>query len=190
MARSYIIPEEVDEVRVAKVVDNTIDVLMASNEVAEWYMLGPKWLPIVSQHPNPLERMRPVAEHGFSALIKVNRGGLTSTALFDTRVSQSGLLNNLDALEIKAPDLQAIILSHGHADHSLGLPGLVQRLGARNLPLVLHPDAYLGRKIVLPDGHELQVPAPRKADFQREYIKVIEETDPSMLVDRGYHGLR
>ena len=51
MARSYIIPEEVDEVRVAKVVDNTIDVLMASTEVAEWYMLGPKWLPIVSQHP-------------------------------------------------------------------------------------------------------------------------------------------
>ena len=185
MAQSYIIPAEVDEVRVTTVVDGVIDVLMAGTDVAERYMLGPKWLPVVGSNPNPLGNMHLVAEHGFSALIKVNRGGATSTVLFDTGVSRSGLLNNLDALEIRAPDLQAIILSHGHADHSLGLPGLVQRLGARNLPLVLHPDAYLDRKIVLPDGHELQLPAPRKADFQREYIEVIEETGPSMLVDGG-----
>ena len=185
MTQSHIIPAEVDEVRVTTVVDGVIDVLMAGSEVAERYMLGPKWLPAVGSNPNPLGSMHLVAEHGFSALIKVNRGGSTSTVLFDTGVSQSGLLNNLDALEIKAPDLQAIILSHGHADHSLGLPGLVQRLGARNLPLVLHPDAYLDRKIVLPDGHEVQVPAPRKADFQREYIEIIEATGPSMLVDGG-----
>ncbi|NIT04191.1 MBL fold metallo-hydrolase, partial [Candidatus Saccharibacteria bacterium] len=43
----------------------------------------------------------------------------------------------------------AIILSHGHADHTLGLPGIVERLGTRNMPLVLHPDAYLERKLVL-----------------------------------------
>ena len=180
MAQSHIIPVEVDEVRVTTVVDGVIDVLMAGTEVAERYMLGPKWLPVVGASPNPLGSMHLVAEHGFSALIKVNRGGSTSTALFDTGVSQSGLLNNLDALEIKAHDLQAIILSHGHADHSLGLPGLVQRLGARNLPLVLHPDAYLDRRIVLPDGHELQVPAPRKSDFQRDYTGL----------HRGYRGDR
>lgn len=185
MAESHIIPAELDEVRVTTVVDGVIDVLMASNDVAERYMLGPKWLPVVGSNPNPMESMHLMAEHGFSALIRVNRGGSTSTVLFDTGVSQAGLLNNLDALEIKAPDLQAIILSHGHADHSLGLPGLVQRLGVRNLPLVLHPDAYLDRKIVLPDGHEFQVPAPRKADFQKENIEIIEETGPSMVVDGG-----
>ncbi len=48
MTQSYIIPAEVDEVRVTTVVDNTIDVLMASTDVAERYMLGPKWLPTVS----------------------------------------------------------------------------------------------------------------------------------------------
>ena len=35
MAQSYVTPVEVDEVRVTTVVDNTIDVLMASTEVAE-----------------------------------------------------------------------------------------------------------------------------------------------------------
>ncbi len=98
MAQSHIIPVEVDEVRVTTVVDGVIYVLMAGTEVAERYMLEPKWLPVVGTSPNPLGSMHLVAEHGFSALIKVNRGGSTSTALFDTGVSQSGLLNNLDAL--------------------------------------------------------------------------------------------
>ena len=87
MPQSYVIPVAVDDVRVTTVMDNTIDVLLASTDVAERYMLGPKWLTIVSALPNPLERMRPVAEHGFFALIKVMRGGLTSTVLFDTGVS-------------------------------------------------------------------------------------------------------
>ncbi len=80
-------------------------------------------------------------------------------------------------------DIQAIILSHGHADHAMGLPGLVDRLGTRNLPLVLHPDAYLKRKLVLPNGAEIGIPAPKVEDFRREYIEVIEEVGPSMLVD-------
>ncbi len=185
MAQPRITPMEVAEVRVTTVVENTIDVLMASTDVAQRYILSPKWLPIVSAFPNPLERALPVAEHGFSALIQVKRGEVTSTVLFDTGVSKAGLLHNMDVLEIRAADLQAIILSHGHADHALGLPGLVERLGTRNLPLVLHPDAYLDRKIVLPDGYEVQLPAPKKADFQRETIEIIEETGPSMLVDRG-----
>ena len=50
ISASYIAPIEVDEVRVTTVVDNTIDVLMVSTDVAERYMLGPKWLSIVSQH--------------------------------------------------------------------------------------------------------------------------------------------
>ncbi len=62
MAQSLITPLEVDEARVTTVVDNTIDVLMASSEVAERYILGPKWLPIVSALPNPLERQRAIAE--------------------------------------------------------------------------------------------------------------------------------
>ena len=182
MAQPYVTPVEVDEVRVTTIVDNSIDVLMASTEVAERYLMGPEWLPVMAGRANPFEPQPAIAEHGFSALIRVKRGDSTSTVLFDTGVSKKGLLHNLDALEINTPDLQAIILSHGHADHAMGLPGLLDRLGSTSMPLILHPGAYLDRKIVLPNGLELQIPAPKKADFQREYIEVIEETGP---VDAG-----
>lgn len=89
----------------------------------------------------------------------------------------------MDAREIAARDVQAIILSHGHADHAMGLPGLIDRLGTRGLPLVLHPDAYLERRVVLPNGEVLSIPPPKKSDLQRENIEIVEEVGPSMLVD-------
>ena len=59
----------------------------------------------------------------------------------------------------------------------------MHRLGPRSTPLVLHPEAYLDRKVVLPNGYELQIPAPKKSDFTWDHIDVIEETGPSMLVE-------
>lgn len=163
----------VDAVQVRLIMDNAIDWLMAGSAVARRLPLG----------TNPFERPQPIAEHGFSALLAVTQGDKTGTVLFDTGVSRRGILYNLDVMEINAQDIQAIVLSHGHADHAMGLPGLIDRLGSRHLPLVLHPDAYLERRVVLPTGEPLHIPPPRKSDLQRENIEIIEEVGPSMLVD-------
>lgn len=165
--------QPVDEVQVTVVMDNSIDLLMSGTEVARRLPLG----------PNPFERPLPMAEHGFSVLIRVRQGERRGAVLFDTGVSQRGLLHNLDALEVNLADLQAIVLSHGHADHALGLPGLVERLGTRSLPLVLHPDSFLERKLVLPNGFEVGLPPPRRADLRHENIEMIEEVGPSLLLD-------
>lgn len=164
---------EVDEVRIRTIMDNNVDALMASSDVARRLRLG----------PNPFEHPQPVAQHGFSVLIEARRGADRGTVLFDTGVSREGILHNLDVMEIRASEIQAIILSHGHADHALGLSGLIDRLGERRLPLVLHPDAYLERKLVLPNGEEVRIPPPRQTDLRRESIEVIEEIGPSMLID-------
>lgn len=79
---------EVDDVRITLVTDNSIDMLMASTDVARRLPLG----------PNPFDRPVPIAEHGFSALIRVQRGDKQGTVLFDTGLSRHGLLDNLDAL--------------------------------------------------------------------------------------------
>ena len=164
---------EVDAVSITLLMDNSIDILMAGSEVAQRFPL----------RTDLFEHRQPLAEHGFSALIRVTQGQKTATVLFDTGVTRQGILHNIDALEINLHDVQAIILSHGHADHAMGLPGLVERLGSRHLPLVLHPDAYLERRLVLPNGTTLSLPAPKLADLRREDIEVIEEVGPSMLVD-------
>jgi 7,8-dihydropterin-6-yl-methyl-4-(beta-D-ribofuranosyl)aminobenzene 5'-phosphate synthase len=166
-------PEAVDQASISIVMDNSIDILMANTEVANRFPLG----------PNPFERPQPMAEHGYSVLIRTRLGDEQAEVLFDAGLSRRGILYNLDALEISLKEVQAIILSHGHADHALGLPGVVERLGIRNMPLILHPDAYLERKLVLPNGDEIGIPAPKLTDFRRENIEIVEEVGPSMLVD-------
>ncbi len=173
MAQQVIPLREVDEVRVSIVMDNAIDVLMAGSEVA-------RRLPL---RADSFSRPAPRAEHGFSALLDVRSGERSGRVLFDTGVSRDGILHNMSVMEIEPGEIRAIVLSHGHADHTLGLGGLLDRLGARRLPLVLHPDAYLERKIVLPTGMEIQLPPPKQADLRREGVEVIEEVGPSMLLD-------
>jgi 7,8-dihydropterin-6-yl-methyl-4-(beta-D-ribofuranosyl)aminobenzene 5'-phosphate synthase len=173
----------VDEAQITLIVDNSIDLLMPSSQIAQRFMFSQKWLEKFQAKANMLGGPLPYAEHGFSALISVRQGSKQGTVLFDTGISPKGTLWNLDALEIDLKSIQAIVLSHGHPDHVLGLPGVFERLGSRNMPLVLHPDAYLDRKLVLPDGVELNLPAPKKQDLRRETIEVIESVGSSMLLD-------
>lgn len=173
----------VDEVKITLVMDNSLDLLIPSSEIAQRYLFSPRWLKQFKAKPNVFAPPLPYAEHGFSALISVRSADKQGNILFDTGVSKKGILWNMDALQIDLADIQAIILSHGHADHAMGLPGFIERLGSRNVPLVLHPDAYLDRKLVLPNGTELSLPAPKKEDLRRENIELIESIGPSMLVD-------
>ena len=183
MTHSTISLPEVNEVKITLVMDNSLDLLIPSSEIAERFIFSDRWLAKFSANPNAFDRPLPYAEHGFSALLTVKNGNKKGSVLFDTGVTRNGLLWNMDALEINFADIQAIILSHGHADHAMGLPGFIERLGSRNLPLVLHPDAYLDRKLILPNGLELSLPAPKKEDYRRDNIEVIESVGPSMLVN-------
>jgi 7,8-dihydropterin-6-yl-methyl-4-(beta-D-ribofuranosyl)aminobenzene 5'-phosphate synthase len=164
---------EVDSVNVSILCDNSVDILMVGSAVARRFKLRND----LFEHPLP------IAEHGFSALIEVQKGESSGKLMFDTGVSKQGILYNMDAMEIDAHDVQAIILSHGHPDHAMGLPGLVERLGRMRMPLILHPDAFLQRRLVLPSGMELQWPPPNKADLRRMGVEIVEEVGPSMMVD-------
>jgi 7,8-dihydropterin-6-yl-methyl-4-(beta-D-ribofuranosyl)aminobenzene 5'-phosphate synthase len=70
---------------------------------------------------------------GFAALIE-HRG---HALLFDTGANPQILLANLDSLGIDLRRVEAIAISHGHGDHTFGLPGVVER-GVR-VPLYALP---------------------------------------------------
>src|SRR5262249_19026078 len=47
----------------------------------------------------------------------------------------------------------------------------------------LHPDAYLERRLVLPDGQTIGLPPPQRSDLRSANIDVIEEVGPSLVVE-------
>lgn len=78
-------------------------------------------------------------EHGLAVLIETG----TNKILFDT--GQSDLvIYNLGLLGVHPRDLDAIVLSHGHYDHTGGLPAVLAMAGKR-LPVFSHPDIFTSR---------------------------------------------
>ena len=162
----------VDSVDVTILVDNVSDALLAPTPVARRPRLS-----------LDNDRDQLLAEHGYSLLLTVETAGSRETILYDAGFTRTTALHNLDVLQQPVGDLRAIVLSHGHADHHGGLAGMVARIGRSGLPLILHPDAWLDRKIVFPDGTEVAAPPPNRMDLDREGVEVIEERGPTLLLD-------
>ncbi|HKV59472.1 MAG TPA: MBL fold metallo-hydrolase, partial [Ktedonobacteraceae bacterium] len=163
----------VDGVEITTIMDNSFDLLMASTAVAHRYPV----------QKDTFTRPQLRAEHGVSTLITVINQGRRETILFDTGVSPDGALHNTEVLGIHLDEIQAIVLSHGHTDHTQGLDGFLDRLGKRRLPILLHPDAFLKRRLVINDDKVVDLPPPSLHDLEREGIELLVERGPSFLVN-------
>lgn len=78
---------------------------------------------------NSVHRNNLLAEHGLSFLVDcINTKGKHFSFLFDTGASSKAILNNLDELKISLKNIDAIIISHGHYDHTGGLKAILERI--------------------------------------------------------------
>jgi 7,8-dihydropterin-6-yl-methyl-4-(beta-D-ribofuranosyl)aminobenzene 5'-phosphate synthase len=125
--------EPVDELSVLTVCDNTIDVLLPDQGPAKRLSLGAMngQRPMVAAPTIVAGKVpdAPLAQHGFSALVQIRKGSRVRQVLFDTGLTPQGCVENLSRLGRDPAGIEAIVCSHGHADHTTGLSGLIGRLG-------------------------------------------------------------
>jgi len=86
-------------------------------------------------------------EHGFSAFIETEHGNY----LFDTGSGHSVIANSL-VLNKSLRNIEKIYLSHGHYDHSGGLPEVLKLRG--KVDVHVHPHIFLDRIAVLKENGE------------------------------------
>jgi glyoxylase-like metal-dependent hydrolase (beta-lactamase superfamily II) len=121
--------EPVDELSVLMVCDNTVDILLPDEGPAKRLPLAAmaRLAPLL-EAPTILGGKVadvPLAQHGFSALVEVRKGGRVRRLLFDTGITPAGCAGNLRRLGKDPADIEAIVCSHGHFDHTTGLSGLI-----------------------------------------------------------------
>ena len=173
---------EVDEVTVTTLVDNTFDALLTGDERTRRVSFG-AGIVAASQFEGGATAVGLVAEHGFASLVTVRRGESTTSVLFDTGLSPGAMVTNADRLGVDLRDVQAVVLSHGHFDHAGGLAGLIDRGGARHLPIVVHPLVWTRRRIAVPGQDVFELPTLSKRALEDEGIEVLERRVPSLLMD-------
>ena len=92
---------------------------------------------VVDDRAQPGTELR--AEHGASFLIEVDG----RRVLFDSGPSDSVLLHNLAVLGYEPHQIEALVLSHGHDDHTGGVAALLRQVP--RIQLYAHPDLFRER---------------------------------------------
>src|SRR5271166_1318398 len=175
--------EPVDSVELTSLMDNVTDVFMPDQGPAKRVAPGfgktrPSAVMEAGWVPEAL-----LAEHGFSMLVTVGKGGRTHRILFDAGTSPDGVVENMRRLEVDPGSVEAIVFSHGHFDHTTGLDGLIRVVGRANMPVVVHPDFWHRRRMVLPGREPIEVPTTSRQALTGAGFEIIEDRQPSFLLD-------
>lgn len=164
--------EPVDAVTVTTLVDNVTDALLVD--------AGPaKRAPLALAAAGEVLR----AEHGFSCLVAITKDARTTRILFDAGITTDGLIENMRRLELSPHDIDIVVLSHGHWDHTTGMHGLAAALGRTHLPVVLHPEFWSRRRVELPGREPIELPSTSRYALEGAGFDVIERGQPSFLLD-------
>jgi 7,8-dihydropterin-6-yl-methyl-4-(beta-D-ribofuranosyl)aminobenzene 5'-phosphate synthase len=179
--------EPVERIRVTILMDNVTDLLIPDQDAVTRFN-APKALAASAARvpgrfvdegvPDAL-----IAEHGFSALVRVEKDGRERTLLFDTGVSPTGMVENMRRLDLSLTDVEVIVLSHGHWDHVTGIEGVARTLGRAGLPVMIHPEFWNRRRIRFPGLDPAELPSTSRSALEGAGFDILEERQPSFLLD-------
>ncbi len=182
IASEPIMIEAVDSLRITTLVDNVTDILLVDEGPAHRPAIGsgPRLRAPMLEGGEAFDALR--AEHGFAALVTFTRGDRTHSVLFDTGISPDGLVENMRRMELSPHDVEAIVLSHGHFDHVGGMVGLAHEVGAANLPVFIHPEAWTRRRIALPGRDPVNIASPSRSALESAGFRIVERRNPSFVL--------
>jgi 7,8-dihydropterin-6-yl-methyl-4-(beta-D-ribofuranosyl)aminobenzene 5'-phosphate synthase len=163
---------EAESVQLTCLVDNSVDVLLASTGIAKRAPLRDDW------NTRPL-----IAEHGFSAVLSLEISGKIRKILFDSGLDPHAAAQNAEALDFDLGGCEAVISSHGHIDHTGGLLDIKNRIGNTKIPLSMHPYAFRNRSVKFPDGRTFSLRPPNKMKLSEVGYDIIEKKGSSLWMD-------
>jgi 7,8-dihydropterin-6-yl-methyl-4-(beta-D-ribofuranosyl)aminobenzene 5'-phosphate synthase len=121
-----------------------------------------------------------LAEHGLSCLVRVFSGNKEHAILLDAGLSRDCLSHNARQLGLDLAAIEAIVLSHGHFDHTGGLAEVFCS-AARQVPLILHPDAFLCRRLNNPPKEPVELPQLDAVALKKAGADILQRKGPSTL---------
>jgi 7,8-dihydropterin-6-yl-methyl-4-(beta-D-ribofuranosyl)aminobenzene 5'-phosphate synthase len=124
---------------------------------------------------NTVGRLIGLGEHGFSAFIETDQGNY----LFDTGSGHSIVKNSLE-LNKDLRTIRKIFLSHGHYDHTGGLPEVLKLRG--KVDVHAHPHIFLDRVHMIKEN-EKEIKRFVGLPFKKSYLETL---GANFVLNKGF----
>tara|TARA_R110000787_G_scaffold286423_1_gene404808 strand:- start:6381 stop:7400 length:1020 start_codon:yes stop_codon:yes gene_type:complete len=128
------------------------------------------------------------AHWGLSLAITATVNGNNQVALFDSGPEAYGIDRNSNRLGLDFATIGAVVLSHGHWDHSGGMLSAVEKIYAANggqpVPYHVNPQMFEHRGIQFPDGNVLDLKdIPSQAELESKGATLVNESNARLILD-------
>jgi len=127
-----------------------------------------------------------LAQHGLSIYLKVFYKGKVYSVLFDVGQVGKAVIANSELLGVNIKDIDMIVLSHNHYDHSGGLLDVLSYVGNRRIPLVAHPDIVKPSIHIGNEAIRLNIGLPYSIDEVKDRTYTILTKDPLEVAPGTY----
>ena len=172
MPKTPLALQPVDLVEIFSLVDNYSDVLLPGSETVIRPALAKDGV---------IPKSTLLAEHGLSLLVKVHANGVAHSVILDAGYTNVAAPHNMKHLGLSPAQVEAIVMSHGHMDHTGALKEIIRGIGP-GARVIVHPDVFLPRFLNLPNGMEVSFPPfPPKEEMQSWGAEVVENKEPLLL---------
>jgi len=167
----------VDQLEIISLQDNMVELLTTVDREEVQTVL--QWLKREEGERLPLLR----AEHGLAMWIRTRVGQETHTVLFDAGLTEEGTLTNAENIKLDLSPIEAIVVSHGHFDHSGALLKILdsRTCSGEKLPILVHEDMFKPRATE-EDGKLSRLPPfPSEEQLESRGAKLIKTKEPYLL---------
>lgn len=112
-----------------------------------------------------LAHMRCLGQWGLSFLLEfVDANGDDRKVVFDAGIHKEALLYNIKQLKVDLSDVDCLVLSHGHLDHTAAIVEIVESAG--DVKVYAHPHTFLSRFYQEKTGRRRQMGVPKGEELE------------------------
>lgn len=102
-----------------------------------------------------------LGQWGLSFLIEtVDAKDKKTKIVFDTGINKKALLHNIKTLKLDPTDVDSIVISHGHLDHTAAIVEITKTAG--NIKIYAHPHTFLPKFHIDKKGKRRNIGVPKK----------------------------
>lgn len=96
-----------------------------------------------------------LGQHGISLYIETLREGEVHHVLMDVGQNPLALVNNMEELDIDLDELDAVVLTHCHYDHTRGIAQILEASSRSEIPVIAHPSIFRPHYVTEPEWRHI-----------------------------------